>query len=231
VIKCKVREGHSWPIHIFFKQKHFWVISVDLFANEAADSNITVDGSATWHEQEQTIIAGVHECLRDEKLDAVLCVAGGWAGGNAGSKETVKNAELMCRQSICSSIISAQIAAAYLKPGGLLQLTGAAPAIGPTPGMLGYGLAKAAVHQLTSSLAAGDSGLPPNSCVLALLPVTLDTPMNRKWMPDADHTTWTPLEYIADMLHQWTADALNRPVNGSLLKMETIGGKTCLKKI
>jgi len=28
--------------------------------------------------------------------------------------------------------------------------------------------------------------------------VTLDTPMNRKWMPDADHTTWTSLEYIAE---------------------------------
>jgi len=28
--------------------------------------------------------------------------------------------------------------------------------------------------------------------------VTLDTPMNRKWMPDADQTTWTPLEFVAE---------------------------------
>ena len=27
--------------------------------------------------------------------------------------------------------------------------------------------------------------------------VTLDTPMNRKLMPDADQTTWTPLEFVA----------------------------------
>jgi len=25
----------------------------------------------------------------------------------------------------------------------------------------------------------------------------LDTPGNRKGMPDADHTQWTPLEYVA----------------------------------
>jgi len=28
--------------------------------------------------------------------------------------------------------------------------------------------------------------------------VTLDTPMNRKFMPDADQTTWTPMEFVAE---------------------------------
>ena len=27
--------------------------------------------------------------------------------------------------------------------------------------------------------------------------VTLDTTLNRKWLPDADQTTWTPLEFVA----------------------------------
>lgn len=27
--------------------------------------------------------------------------------------------------------------------------------------------------------------------------MTLDTPGNRKGMPDADHSQWTPLEYVA----------------------------------
>jgi dihydropteridine reductase len=68
----------------------------------------------------------------------------------------------------------------------------------PTAGMIGYGMAKAAVHQLTKSLAAESSGLPPNSLAVAILPVTLDTPMNRKWMPNADFSTWTPLEFVAE---------------------------------
>jgi len=64
--------------------------------------------------------------------------------------------------------------------------------------MIGYGMAKAAVHQLCKSLAAADGGLPKESSVLTILPVTLDTPMNRKWMPKADHSTWTSLEFVAE---------------------------------
>ena len=39
---------------------------------------------------------------------------------------------------------------------------------------------------LIHSLACPGSGLPSSACALGLLPVTLDTPMNRKFMPDAD---------------------------------------------
>ena len=37
-------------------------------------------------------------------------------------------------------------------------------------GMMGYGMAKAAVHQLVKSLASKNSGLPKNSSALAILP-------------------------------------------------------------
>lgn len=37
-------------------------------------------------------------------------------------------------------------------------------------GMIGYGIAKAAVHQLVQSLSSSDGGLPPDSDVLAILP-------------------------------------------------------------
>lgn len=122
---------------------------------------------------------------------------GGWAGGNA-SKDLAKNADLMWKQSVWSSAISATIGSRFLKPGGVLTLTGADAALNGTPGMIGYGLAKAAVHQLTKSLAEDKSGLPDNSLVVSILPITLDTPMNRKWMPKADFSTWTPLDFIAE---------------------------------
>ena len=45
---------------------------------------------------------------------------------------------------------------------------------GPLPlfptGMMGYGMAKAAVHQLTKSLSMKDSGMPEDSIALAILP-------------------------------------------------------------
>ena len=79
----------------------------------------------------------------------------------------------------------------------MLSLTGANAALEGTPGMIGYGLAKAAVHQLVKSLASEGSGLPAGSKVNAVLPVTLDTPGNRAGMPNADFSSWTPLETLA----------------------------------
>ena len=65
-------------------------------------------------------------------------------------------------------------------------------------GMIGYGMAKAAVHQLVASLAKEGGGLPKDATVAAILPITLNTFMNRKYMPDADQTTWTPLPFVAE---------------------------------
>lgn len=165
--------------------------------NEQADANVLVERDATWVDQEAAVLAKVQTILNGEQLDAVICVAGGWAGGNA-KKDLAKNADMMWKQSVWTSTISAAIGATYLKPGGLLALTGANPALKGTPGMIGYGMAKAAVHQLTKSLAGKESGLPEDSLVVAILPITLDTPMNRKWMPKGDFGSWTPLEFLTE---------------------------------
>jgi hypothetical protein len=63
-----------------------WVGSIDLFANEDADANVVVAPSESWIDQETTIRGKIDELVGENKLDAVLCVAGGWAGGNAASK-------------------------------------------------------------------------------------------------------------------------------------------------
>ncbi|XP_055597121.1 dihydropteridine reductase [Uranotaenia lowii] len=210
----------------YFKKNNWWVGCIDLAENESADVNIVVDRDADWVSQEQNVLSKVQQSLSGDKLDAVICVAGGWAGGNA-QKDLAKNADLMWKQSVWSSTISATVGANYLKEGGLLALTGACPALGATPGMIGYGMAKAAVHQLTKSLAGKDSGLPEKSLVVSILPVTLDTPMNRKWMPNADFGTWTTLDFVAELFHKWTKGE-ERPANGSLIKLVTKDSKTDL---
>lgn len=208
----------------YFKDNNWWVGCIDLAVNDSADLNIVVDRDADWVTQEQNVLSKVESSLKGDKLDAVICVAGGWAGGNA-KKDLAKNSDLMWKQSVWSSAISATVGANHLKAGGLLALTGANPALAGTPGMIGYGMAKAAVHQLTKSLAEKDSGLPDNATVLSILPITLDTPMNRKWMPDADFGTWTPLEFVAELFHKWTKGN-ERPSNGSLVKLVTKDSKT-----
>jgi len=209
-----------------FKESGWWVANVDIKTNEGADVNVLVEGD-TWAEQEQNVTRGVGSSLEGEKLEAVICVAGGWAGGSPASKDFIKNSDLMWKSSVWPASISASLAAKHLKPGGMVVLPGAAPAIDGTPGMAGYGMAKAAVHQLTKSLACNGSGLPDNCLCASILPVTLDTPMNRKWMAKADQTTWTPLDFVSSLLYKWSLGE-DRPQTGSLVKLVTVGGETSL---
>lgn len=84
------------------------------------------------------MLAELKTLLAGDKIDAVICVAGGWAGGNAASKDFVKSADAMWRQSVWSSVLAATIAAHHLKPGGLVSLPGAKPALQGTPGKNDY---------------------------------------------------------------------------------------------
>lgn len=208
-----------------FKSNGWWVASIDMVANEEANENVIVKLSESFTEQAGQVTADVARLLGEQKVDAILCVAGGWAGGSCSSKDLYKNTDLMWKQSVWTSTISSHLAALHLKPGGLLTLAGAKAALSGTGGMVGYGMAKAAVHQLCQSLAGKNSGMPSGAVAVAILPVTLDTPMNRKFMPDADFGTWTPLEYIAGLFFGW-ATGMERPASGSLIQLLTSGGET-----
>ncbi|XP_051276499.1 quinoid dihydropteridine reductase a [Dicentrarchus labrax] len=208
-----------------FKSNGWWVASIDMAANDEANENVIVKLSESFPEQAGQVTADVARLLGEQKVDAILCVAGGWAGGSCSSKDLYKNTDLMWKQSVWTSTISSHLASLHLKQGGLLTLAGAKAALSGTGGMVGYGMAKAAVHQLCQSLAAKNSGMPSGAAAVAILPVTLDTPMNRKFMPDADFSSWTPLEYIAEMFFKWAAGE-NRPASGSLMQLLTSGGET-----
>jgi dihydropteridine reductase len=204
-----------------------WVLSVDMKENKNADANILVTAAESASIQGEKIEQDLKSFVSndDQKLDAILNVAGGWAGGNAAHAQFIQNCDLMWKQSVWSSVISASLASKFLKENGLLTLTGSAAALGETPGMIGYGMAKTAVHHLTKSLSEPSGGLPANSTVTAILPVTLDTPMNRKWMPNADYSSWTSLAFVAELFEKWVNNE-DRPVSGKLVKLVTKDNQT-----
>ncbi|XP_043428826.1 dihydropteridine reductase [Prionailurus bengalensis] len=208
-----------------FRARNWWVASIDVVENEEASASVVVRMTDSFTEQADQVTAEVGKLLGEEKVDAILCVAGGWAGGNAKSKSLFKNCDLMWKQSMWTSIISSHLATRHLKEGGLLTLAGAKAALDGTPGMIGYGMAKGAVHQLCQSLAGKNSGMPSGSAAIAVLPVTLDTPMNRKSMPEADFSSWTPLEFLVETFYDWIIEK-NRPNSGSLIQVVTTEGKT-----
>ncbi|KAJ2237395.1 hypothetical protein IWW45_001004 [Coemansia sp. RSA 485] len=208
-----------------FKSHSWRVISVDLAASTEADTSVTITPTQPLTDQADHALEQIASALNGSKTDAILCVAGGWQGGNAGSKNFFKSVSMSISQSIESSTVAAGIAAKYLKQDGLLVLTGASAVNGAkgTPGMVGYGLAKAAVHQMVASLSMDGSGVAAN--VVGILPTTIDTPSNRAGMPNADFSSWTPTTDIADQLYAWAADSASCE-NGRLYTFVTEAGKT-----
>ncbi|KAI9474124.1 MAG: hypothetical protein EXX96DRAFT_580671 [Benjaminiella poitrasii] len=214
-----------------FKTKGYTVISIDLVENQDADFNTLTTGAGSLSEQGEMVNESISKVLGpQEKLCGILCVAGGWAGGNAESKDFLKSSESMINQSVNSSLIAVYLAAKHLQAGGLLSMTGALAAVEATPGMIGYGVAKASVHHLVKDLAASNSGLPIGCKVTALLPIVIDTPMNRKFMPDADFTTWTSTEVIANQLEGYLTGAFPL-TSGSLISVVTKGGVTAFEEV
>ncbi|KAF6132395.1 quinoid dihydropteridine reductase [Phyllostomus discolor] len=69
-----------------FRARNWWVASIDVVENEEASASVVVKMTDSFTEQADQVTAEVGKLLGEEKVDAILCVAGGWAGGNAKSK-------------------------------------------------------------------------------------------------------------------------------------------------
>ena len=72
-----------------FKKANWTVISIDFKENIEATSNIILTKSTTSASLEvggSAILKQVEDVLQKKKLDAIINVAGGWAGGNMASK-------------------------------------------------------------------------------------------------------------------------------------------------
>ncbi|HEY4180261.1 MAG TPA: SDR family oxidoreductase [Kofleriaceae bacterium] len=98
--------------------------------------------------------------------------------------------------------------------GGRIVNVGARPVIAPVGGMLAYSTAKAGVAALTQGLAA--EVLKEKILVNAILPSTIDTPANRKSMPDADHDKWPKPAELAETI-AFLASPANTLTTGTLV--------------
>ena len=83
----------------------------------------------------------------------------------------------MWKMNVQSAVISSHIAVNQLKSKGLFILTGALsiyPLQG-TPSMIGYGMSKAATHQLLNSISDTFHEKNRNDCAIGILPNIIDT--------------------------------------------------------
>ncbi|KAF9101670.1 hypothetical protein BGX27_011384 [Mortierella sp. AM989] len=75
----------------------FNVISIDFFANQEATTNILLEKTDSLEEQGRRVVGAV-----SGQVDAIVCIAGGWAGGNAASSELFATLELIQGQLVVS---------------------------------------------------------------------------------------------------------------------------------
>ena len=142
--------------------------------------------------------------------NSIICTAGGWLGGSIRDIEGLKGFKKMHAYCTVSALFTAHLASHYLSPKGLLMFTGAKSVyLGPTPGMIGYHIAKTATHAIAQNMATLED-LPKDAVVVTILPETLDTPSNREAMPDVDHSKWARCDHVASIIKMWS-DGENVP--------------------
>jgi NAD(P)-dependent dehydrogenase (short-subunit alcohol dehydrogenase family) len=99
---------------------------------------------------------------------------------------------------------------------GSIVVVGSRAAVQPwtSAGAAAYAASKAAVVALAQTVA--QEVLAYGVRVNAILPSTLDTPANRKAMPDADPSKWVPTDRVAAVIAFLFADG-SRDVSGAAL--------------
>ncbi len=100
------------------------------------------------------------------------------------------------------------------QPGGRIVNVGAKVALDPIGGMVAYAAAKSAVIAITQSLA--EEVRDETIWVNAVIPSIMNTKVNRKAMPDADHSRWPALSAVAETV-AFLASPLNLSTRGGLV--------------
>ena len=101
------------------------------------------------------------------------------------------------------------------KSGRIVHIAAQA-ALNPFAGASAYIVSKSALIALIRTLALETAG--HGVTVNGILPTTIDTPANRKNMPDADRSTWVSSSAIADMI-VFLASSNAASINGALIPM------------
>ena len=150
------------------------------------------------------------------RLDALCNLAGGFSGAPIG-EVTVGDWEAMIAINATSTFLCCRAAAPRLRAagGGRIVSVASAAALDAKPGMTAYVAAKAAVVAMTRALAAelGSDRITAN----AIAPTTIDTPANRKAMPNADRSGWVSTEALASTV-LWLLSEEAAAVTGTVVR-------------
>ena len=170
----------------FIKRKGLSVYQTDLISENETLHNINL------------IIKGI------EKIDLAIMTVGGYAPGSL-QEVTLTDIERMFRLNFFTAFnVAGAVLPAMRKQetGGQLVFIGARPALHPDQAMnmVAYALSKSLLFKLSEII--NEDGKEKHIRSAVIVPGVIDTPQNRKSMPDADFTEWVKPEEIAGQILQ-----------------------------
>jgi NAD(P)-dependent dehydrogenase (short-subunit alcohol dehydrogenase family) len=157
-------------------------------------------------------VQGAVETAGDD-LRAVVNLVGGFAQGGRVHETPIEQFERQFTLNLRPAyLVTAAAIPRMLAGGGTVVCVGTRAAVRPFPGAAGYVSSKAALLALVQALDAEyrHDGIRVN----AVLPSVIDTPANRRDMPDADHGTWVKPDEIARVIHFLSSEA-SAPISGA----------------
>ena len=176
-------------VQIIKTDKNFETAVVDLMNEEAAGQFI-----------DQLL-------TRQGNIDAAVLTAGGFAMGKIADTKTTDIAKQYQLNFETAYNLARPVFLQMLKQGsGRIFLIGSKPGldIRNSKGMVAYGLSKSLIFRLAELM--NDEAKGTNVVTSVVVPSTIDTPPNRKSMPDADFSKWVKPEAIADVIYFYCCD-------------------------
>jgi NAD(P)-dependent dehydrogenase (short-subunit alcohol dehydrogenase family) len=148
-------------------------------------------------------------------IDALVNVAGTFRWETIGDGDP-GTWDFLYKVNVRTALVASRSALPYLmaSQGGRIVNIGAGAANRAGLGMGAYAASKAGVARLTESLAeeVKEKGITVN----AILPSIIDTPQNRKDMPDADFSRWVQPAEIGNVIAFLLSD-MGTPITGALI--------------
>lgn len=140
-------------------------------------------------------------------VDVAVLTVGGFAMGDIASTKTGDITKQIKLNFETAYNVARPVFQQMMKQGsGRIFLIGSRPGtdMHQSKGMVAYGLAKSLIFRLAELL--NDEAKGTNVVTSVVVPSTIDTPQNRKSMPEADPQKWVTPEAIADVLYFYSTE-------------------------
>jgi len=136
---------------------------------------------------------------RHGRVDGLVNAVGGFAGGDLLSTSLAEWERMMALNLTSTAIACRAVLPVMIAGGGGRIVNIASRAVlSPQGGFIAYTVSKAGVITLTQALS--QEVKKHRVTVNAVLPSTMDTPGNRRAMPDADRSEWVRTEDVAQVV-------------------------------